>query len=243
MDNEKEQLITDLRRIRDIWKVWYDLYNEKITVENEIKQVEQEVAAIDHKGGGWITAIWIVATILVFFNLGFLWGIGALVVGFFVQGLIDDLLYKNKRAVEKEELLNNKMPPLQERQQTAEEKIDEYRETEDFQFAFRSNYIPEKYNTLETVTELLGYLEDGRADTKKEAFNLYESVQHEKRMEEMQKSIQNATEATAIEAAKQTSKMNDIERNTHSAATAAKINAVASYGAYRNAKKINRKLR
>ena len=243
MDNEREQLITDFRRIRDIWKAWYDLYSEKINVENEIKQVEQEVADIDHKGGGWIVAIWIIATILVFFNLGILWGIGFLVVGFFVQAAVDGLLYNNKRAAEKEQLLNSKMPPLQERQQAAEEKIAEYKETEDFQFAFRSNYIPEKYNTLETVKELLGYLEDGRADTKKEAFNLYESVQHEKRMEEMQKSIQNATEATAVEAAKQTSKMGNIERNTHSAATAAKINAVTSFGAYRNAKKINKKLK
>lgn len=236
-------MIADLKRIKEIWNVWINMHGEKISIEEAIKKVESEAYQISNKSCGWLLAIWIIIAVIGFWNLGLLWGLGILIVGYFVQAAIDDLLHKKKRETEAEVYLNSKMPPLQEQKEIVEKKIADYQETDDFLFAFRSNYIAEKYNTVAALTEIIGYLEDGRADSKKEAINLYESVQHELRMEEMQKSIQDATEATAAEATKQTSRLDNIEKNTHQAAQTAKVNAAISYGTYRNTKKVNKKLK
>lgn len=64
-----------------------------------------------------------------------------------------------------------------------------------------------------------------RADSLKEALNLYDDVQYKARMEERQAAIQNASEATAAEAAKQTAYAKEVAKNTHQTATAAKASA------------------
>lgn len=95
----------------------------------------------------------------------------------------------------------------------------------------------------ECIDELYNFIKGRRADNLKEALNLYDNTKYRERMEEMQHAIKNASEISAIETAKQTSQMQQIEKNTHEAATAAKATAATTYGAYRNLKKINRKLK
>lgn len=57
--------------------------------------------------------------------------------------------------------------------------------------------MPEEYFDSSTATEICQFLENGRADTMKEAINLYESVQHEKRLEDMQLEPMIATKEAA----------------------------------------------
>lgn len=95
----------------------------------------------------------------------------------------------------------------------------------------------------ECVSDLYNLIKSRRADNLKEALNKYDDTMHKARMEEMQASIQNAAEISAAESIKQTAQMGEIEKNTHQAAQAAKVNAAFSYGTYRNTKKINKKIR
>ena len=75
------------------------------------------------------------------------------------------------------------------------------------------------------IQDLYNLLQNRRADNLKEALNKYDDTMHKARMEEMQAAIQNASEVSAAEAAKQTALSQQIEKNTHQAATAAKATA------------------
>lgn len=75
------------------------------------------------------------------------------------------------------------------------------------------------------VQDLYNLIKNRRADSLKEALNKYDDSQHKARMEEMQASIQNASEISAREAVKQTAYSQEIAKNTHQAATAAKATA------------------
>lgn len=75
------------------------------------------------------------------------------------------------------------------------------------------------------VSDLYNLVKGRRADSLKEALNKYDDAQHKMRMEQMQMAIQNASEITAEESAKQTVLQQQIELNTHQAATAAKATA------------------
>lgn len=70
-----------------------------------------------------------------------------------------------------------------------------------------------------------GSVKSKRADSLKEALNLYDSAQHNIRMEGMQAAIQNAAEIQAVETAKQTAYSKEIAKNTHKTATAAQASA------------------
>lgn len=75
------------------------------------------------------------------------------------------------------------------------------------------------------IQDLYNLIKNRRADNLKEALNKYDDSQHKARMEEMQASIQNASEISAREAVKQTAYSQEIAKNTHQAATAAKATA------------------
>lgn len=75
------------------------------------------------------------------------------------------------------------------------------------------------------VQDLYNLIKSRRADNLKEALNKYDDTQYKARMEEMQASIQNASEISAREAVKQTAYSQEIAKNTHQAATAAKATA------------------
>jgi hypothetical protein len=86
------------------------------------------------------------------------------------------------------------------------------------------------------VEDLYNLIKNRRADNLKEALNKYDDALYKERMEEMQASIQNASEISAKEAVKQTAYSKDIAKNTHQAATAAKATAY-------HTRKIDRNLR
>ena len=62
-------------------------------------------------------------------------------------------------------------------------------------------------------------------DNLKETLNKYDSIGHERRMEAMQRSIQNAAETTAVEAAKQTAYAKETAKSAKQAAVASTITA------------------
>lgn len=87
------------------------------------------------------------------------------------------------------------------------------------------------------INDLYELVKSRRADNLKEALNKYDDTLYKQRMEEMQQSIQNATEVTAAEQVKQTAQMEKIEKHTRQTARAAKITAANTSGIYANTRK------
>ena len=88
------------------------------------------------------------------------------------------------------------------------------------------------------IDDISNLIRSRRADSLKEALNKYDDTQHRERIEAMQQSIQNATELAAVEATKQTARLEQIEKNSHEAASAAKMNAAINYGTYKNTRRL-----
>ncbi|MCD8117936.1 MAG: ribosomal protein L7/L12 [Lachnospiraceae bacterium] len=75
------------------------------------------------------------------------------------------------------------------------------------------------------IDDLYKLVESHRADSLKEALNQYDDALYKARMEEMQASIQNASEISAAEAVKQTAYDKEIAKSSRQAANAAKATA------------------
>lgn len=75
------------------------------------------------------------------------------------------------------------------------------------------------------IEDLYKLIKTRRADNLKEALNKYDDTQYKNRIEEIQSAIQNASEISAEESVKQTIYTQEIAKNTHQTATAAKATA------------------
>lgn len=95
--------------------------------------------------------------------------------------------------------------------------------------AWALDVIGEEFLFSFCVNDILELVKSRRADSLKEALNVYDATIHRARMEEMQAAIQNASEVAAIESIKQTEYSRQTAKsaaqtaqNTHRAAVAAR---------------------
>ena len=88
------------------------------------------------------------------------------------------------------------------------------------------------------IQDLYNIIKNRRADSLKEAMNKYDDVQHKARMEEMQASIKNASEITALESIKQTIYTEEIAKSAHQTAIAAKKTAYNTKQIDKNTRKL-----
>lgn len=120
------------------------------------------------------------------------------------------------------------------------------------------NIVPEQYFDSESVCFFLKMLNERRADTFKEAVNLYEEYLHRKDMEDMQKqqlSLQgqqleetrHLSQNVTSQMQEQSSYMRQIANNTKSTARAVKVNAfinlVEGHSQSKNLKRIEKNIR
>ncbi len=87
--------------------------------------------------------------------------------------------------------------PLLQQKAAMEENFSKYLQTQEAVWARYA--LNDRYLELNTVSQLLEFLRCGRADSLKEALNLYEEIAHRNRMERMQSSIMTATQYTATQ--------------------------------------------
>lgn len=99
------------------------------------------------------------------------------------------------------------------------------------------NAVGEDMFYSKVINELYILVKTRRADTIKEAVNKFDEQKFRELMIGKQEAIQNAVEATAIESAKQSAQLKQIEKNTHQAARAAKMSAAYNMGTYVNTRK------
>ena len=68
--------------------------------------------------------------------------------------------------------------------------------------------IPEKYQTIEALNQFVIILKDGRADSQKEVFNIYEEEEHRREMINLQQ-MQIQNQVSMIEMQKQQNQLSE----------------------------------
>lgn len=110
--------------------------------------------------------------------------------------------HKAENDANADEYIEKNVVPIQNEIKAIDEKIDKLYAEGDVQCA--KEFIGEDNFVYGIIEDLYGLIKSNRADSLKEALNLYDDSLHKQRMEEMQAAIQNASEIQANEAAKQT---------------------------------------
>lgn len=240
--------------VDDIHKIttWLDevIYKGIAESENRIIDLGNRYAKIRDEFPSWTYKV----SILFGAIIGILTWIGdtfisGLIIGAILAAILFGILYlayylgyyKSKMQQDYERKMNN--IELLENQIVASYGVwlDLLKANENVEWAI--NIVGEEMMFPEYIDELRKILKGRRADNLKEALNKFDEVQHVNKMEEMQKAVQNAAEVAAEESVKQTMYAQQIEKNTHEAATAAKATAYHTRRVAHNTKVIKNDLK
>ena len=166
------------------------------------------------------------------------------IIGIGVLWLVDKIVKAftvDKRTKAKNDYIDAHLPQLNQRIADIQSQMVDLVNSEDGLWAI--DVVGDEFFCTPFVKELMSYLSSRRADNLKEAIQQYDLHTHNFNMESMQADIKDASERTAIEAAKQTEYAKQTEKNTKATANAAKANAVINYATYKNVKKIRKSLK
>lgn len=249
--------VMDREKLLDFLKV---IQVKLIDIGDLIKNISETEEAIEKEEKKALSAreefspimkvvFWMLVLILAIATLYEGWGFwGMLIVsllgGWFLSLVLDfpDELFFNK--VKEEKMINYRatyVEPLFVQLDKYSSELDRLLEEEQVQWAFDA--LQEKYFDLNAVTCFISYLTYRRADSYKEAVNLYEEELHRFQMEELQQQILYNTERTAQMTEENLETLQKIQTSTASAARTAKINAVINFATYTNIRKIRKNIR
>lgn len=243
----RDETLKNLVEAGKIAKNLQEWSDEKVELYRQISFEKKEAEAIrnaiskEAKKKMWVLPLVVgIATIWIL-------GLG-LILGFVLyisrkKKIIEADLELHKAENEKnyQAYLSEKVIPLQDRLDKVEKDLDELYTSGKVQWA--SDFVGSDMFEYHIISDLYNLIMSRRADNLKEALNLYDSTQHQVRMEEMQAAIQNASEIQAAESVKQTAYSQQIEKNTHQAATAAKASAYHTRQIQRNTRNIDKNTR
>ena len=232
-----EILVTIGEKIREI-----DILNS--TIEKEKKEAERIGNALSEKMSNIFIICLIVSALsgllyadrnhifamLIFGGLG----------GWASYGVLNFLDGKEESREKMNEYIKTNIDPLYEKIVQIDSELNEV--LNDNITIWAINSLQDQYFDLRVVSDLITYVSCRRADSLKEAINLYEEEKHRNRMEEIQNSILETTEQNLAVSQAQMESLQAIERNTKSAARTAKVNAVINYASYSNIKKIRKRI-
>lgn len=209
-------------------------------IDNKIKKVELKRNSMKHE----ITQGSITIVVGTFFVSGFLFCINVLslsitalaILGSIVLAIIIEILSSNDKKEAAEEFFKSNMPVLIQGKDYYMSLATDLYYSAEFQNA--SALVPQDYFDSESVDYLLMVVRNRRADSLKEAINLYESYLNQKRLEELQQQQllaaqeNNRLQQEQLEYAKQQLAASNqqaeysrqIARNTRSTARAVKLN-------------------
>ena len=246
---EKNQLILALQEMLRIFNVLNDKLNAVKKAKEKVAKGREKAAEIERYFTKTQKMICFAAGVIMFVmglmdeHINFL---GAICLGFllttfsvalFINLLNQAFTPKSNKALA-DQYRKKYVIPAQEEQKELEAELAIYLQSEEISWA--KNALHEKYLDLNVINQLLEYLNSGRADSLKEALNLYEEVAHRERMETMQASILTAAQQTATESAVAAqAALRSAAANEAAAAEARKISQ-ATNAAAEEAKKIRR---
>lgn len=215
-------------------------------LNNKIKEHNAKVQGIRDRVSFKSKVVIFIGCFIVLASFGLV-GLFGIVVGIIVFLIVarsvgkDCQKHHDEYEAEAQEYIHKNIDPLNQRLEEVQKVLEELNNSGKIEWAI--DVVGRELFNSACVEELYSLVKGRRADSLKEALNLYDSTKHRERMEAMQEAIQYASQISAMEASKQTEAMKEIEKSTQSAARTAKVNAAINYGTYRNAKKINKKLK
>ncbi len=196
--NTGGDMLAALKRALDVIRSLEAIEEKEIEFAQIRENIEQESQKIldDDMPGALVVLCLIV--IIVAGEMGFtgemrfvdgIFGaIVAVVMALIVMGLVY-LTYsectKNSRVAKANAYYNIQMEYLEEEEKVQRQKVEAFYKKTDVAAAL--NFLPEKYRSSGTIAYLIKLFNERRADTLKEAINLYEDEAHKQRLEEMQK--------------------------------------------------------
>lgn len=163
--------------------------NDYALILKERKDIEERTGAI----------VYITGIFVAFIGLGIMSIIGAiigLVVGIIIGVIIDGILFGKKRKIKAESCFNSKNGILQQQKNEIANRANELCNSKRYTDAHQ--LIPLDYCDSESIDYIIKSIENRRAESLKEAFNMYEDYLHKKRLEDMQYNQMVAAQESAL---------------------------------------------
>lgn len=245
----REETLSLLEKVLQIIKNKEHLINEEKNILAQINKNIETAESIQKKYPSSICTTSFLIGLLVGIFAGacsnFFIGLIAFFVVFFILFTQKKKKHFEKYGLQQEKAarryLEESNTPLYEKKEQINLELEELKASGKIDWA--EDIIGEELFTSNAVSAIYNLIKNRRADSLKEALNLYDESLHRTRMEEMQADIQYAVEVTAAEAIKQTEYTQEIAKNTHEAATAAKATAVHTRQASINTRNIDKNTR
>ena len=205
----------------DIEERMYEEYRKEENIRNETKRKWINFLRIIGIASACLSLYFFFKDKMILAILSFI-VMGVMLVAFSV------LSQNTKNGRVNEEYYNQKILPIEKELKQQEKVIEDFIKSEEMRNL--SDIIPQKYLNLKAVLFLLEVLQTGRADSSKEAYNLYEEELHREKMQEMQEEQLDYARQTLHEQKNQTKlqkKQYEVQK---------RISRQVSYGNYINTK-------
>ena len=215
---ETMQILLEVKKIAENFEIYnHDILALQKKLRDELDKVEEIKNRLSPKA-----RMIIVCSTLISAFIGFSVGtfIGAIVFVIICSIIMNCTIKKsdlrkngNKNNIEAEQYIQSNIEPLRIKLNKLYDLRDELINTGKKEWAI--DIVGEDMFYSACINDLYNLVKTRRADSIKEALNKYDDIQYKTRMEEMQTSIQNASEVSALESVKQTGQMKKIEKNTN----------------------------
>ena len=191
---EREETIVALKEIKKLYELIYEKAYEIAKLKQCIETEKEAAANAYGFSGTAVTMIFVVTMV------AFIWRwicgsfLSALVVGviafigvLFVASFFDSIFNSEEHEKAKSEYEKYNVTPLQNFLKSNEDAYDKVFKSESFIWAI--NAIGKEYFNMDTIDCFIEYLHKQRADSLKEAKNLFEEEMHRARMEQAQQEM------------------------------------------------------
>ena len=238
---DREQTMQTLYEVGRIAETYEELISERDTVSQNIKTEKEKaeelrtVVSVRAKVIKWIA---ILSSFLIWM-FSFVFGIVVTIVIWIVMNktvIKKDLIkHEEENNANADRYLQDVVVPLETRLQEINTELKELRASGKIEWA--KDIVGDNMFNSQCIVDLYDLIKNRRADSLKEALNLYDDIQYKARMEASQAAIQNAAEVAAAESVKQTAYSKEAAKNTHQTATAAKASAYHTRQIQRNTRR------
>lgn len=206
----KENLLYNYMRIKEALEELSSLRikGRKLNTQlDEVKQEEQNILNPLRVGLGLLCGL---SGFIIFLYVNIFL---AVIVGLFLMGLGANWSYseeeEKKHQREADKFHNENVVPLEERILEIKNKIDILQKSEEI--SLFEQLLPEAYRNLEALEFFIQALQNRRADTEKELFNLYEDELNKRKVLEIQRKQLKVVEQLNKQSKDQLKNLNDIK--------------------------------
>lgn len=191
-ENERENILGTLKRALDVIRFLEKMEERKSEFAQLRENIEQEKHKIldDDMPGGLIVFCLIIVVVAGGMGLseGIIEAVVAVVVSLIASGIIYSAYStctENSRVEKADAYYDTQIKRLEKAEEVQQQKAEAFYKKTDVAAAL--HFLPVKYRSSGTIAYLIKLFDERRADTLKEAINLYEDEVHKQRVEEMQK--------------------------------------------------------